>query len=74
MIFSKVDREGLPLPLSIFLMVEMAKEVAGLIKLQIKGGIRHHLGDYLSEEDEIEEIPFIGIFRYLGRLLTEKCG
>ena len=37
-------------------------------------GIRHHLGDYLSEEDEIEEIPFIGIFRYLGRLLIEKCG
>ena len=37
-------------------------------------GIRHHLGDYLSEEDEIEEIPFIGIFRYLCRLLIEKCG
>ena len=31
------------------------------------------LGDYLSEEDEIEEIPFIGIFRYLCRLLIEKC-
>ena len=35
-------------------------------------GIRHHLGDYLSEEDEIEEIPFIGIFtqEYLNTLLA----